>query len=256
MKVVTLTDLHFNQRLKRKTTEKLISRVSEARPELILVLGDLIDYVNELENKEVEERILEFFGKLGKIAPVLAVYGNHDMTFKTKGEQVEKIPMEFREKLEKIQGVKILDNQLVKVRGRIFVGFNPSGEYYQIGEKKTEDEEVLRREIRKLVSSLNLKTDKPKYFLTHSPLRGDVLKEELRDFNLIFTGHMHNGCLPQILLGLTKNKGIIGPSKGLFPKYAHGKSGNLVILPPVSTFPSHLRFLQPFYPRYISIFEL
>ena len=62
--------------------------------------------------------------------------------------------------------------------------------------------------------------------LIHSPIRitnQEVLKK-LKDYDLLLSGHTHNGMVPDIMSKLFKtNQGIIAPNKKLFPSIARGK---------------------------------
>ena len=59
------------------------------------------------------------------------------------------------------------------------------------------------------------------------------MREKLSSYDLILSGHMHNGCIPPIIDELVKNnRGIIAPNKKIFPKNARGISivGNYAVV--------------------------
>jgi len=62
--------------------------------------------------------------------------------------------------------------------------------------------------------------------LIHSPIKlidNNVL-EKLHDYDLLLSGHTHNGMVPNILEKIIPdNYGIIAPNKKLFPRLARGK---------------------------------
>jgi len=51
---------------------------------------------------------------------------------------------------------------------------------------------------------------------------GASLKNELRDYDLVLCGHMHNGCVPETFDNKEGNKGIISPYNDLFCDNARG----------------------------------
>ena len=58
----------------------------------------------------------------------------------------------------------------------------------------------------------------------HSPYLSDdkEIKKELRDYDLVLCGHMHNGCVPEIFDNKEGNKGIISPYNDLLCNNARG----------------------------------
>ena len=71
--------------------------------------------------------------------------------------------------------------------------------------------------------------------LMHSPiLIGEkTIKKELSKYDIVLSGHMHNGVVPPILDELFDNNiGIIAPNKKVFPKYARGiiKKDNITVI--------------------------
>ena len=62
-----------------------------------------------------------------------------------------------------------------------------------------------------------------KILLMHSPYLADdkVIKEELKEYDLVLAGHMHNGLVPSFLDD-EKNDGIVSPYKEMFCENARG----------------------------------
>ena len=128
--------------------------------------------------------------------------------------------------LNELKNIYVLDNTTYQDDQIYISGLTlPSNYYYNI--TKDEASEILLEHlnhhpelIKKLPSNL------PKVMLIHSPIRltnQEVLKK-LKDYDLLLSGHTHNGMVPDILSKLFKtNRGIIAPNKKLFPSIARGK---------------------------------
>ncbi|MFW5894872.1 MAG: metallophosphoesterase, partial [Bacillota bacterium] len=71
IRIVQLSDLHA--KTFGENQERLVERVREANPDLIVLTGDMLD--DKVENTEDH---LEFLGDLVDAAPVYAITGNHE----------------------------------------------------------------------------------------------------------------------------------------------------------------------------------
>ena len=72
----------------------------------------------------------------------------------------------------------------------------------------------------------NLPKKKYKVALIHSPILLSEKKvvEKSKEYDLVLSGHMHNGLIPRILDKIIKNNyGLISPDKRLFAKNTRGK---------------------------------
>ena len=102
--------------------------------------------------------------------------------------------------------------------------------------------------------------------LLHNPtvFESKTIPEDMFGIDLVLSGHMHNGCIP---IGLDKvlktHRGLIYPSKKLFPKFARGfvhfKNFDLVISKGVTTFSKTSKFFQKLnflFPQNIEILDI
>ncbi len=78
VRIIQLTDIHLGKYYKSKRLDKLIDKVNELKPDLIVFTGDLID--DNRTFNEVNE-IVECLTKLEATYGKYAVYGNHDYAY-------------------------------------------------------------------------------------------------------------------------------------------------------------------------------
>ena len=100
----------------------------------------------------------------------------------------------------------------------------------------------------------------------HSPiLIGErSIKKELSKYDIVLSGHMHNGVVPPIIDELfDNNRGIIAPNKRIFPKNARGviKDNNIIVISSGVTKISSsagkaLKWLDIFFPIGINYIEI
>lgn len=206
----------------------VLSRLSEIRPDVIAVPGDLFENHEFGENLDKEDdslisRVLcriihitnrlaglrwrqkhrcskqnayDFLMKASEIAPVVMSLGNHELYLTEEDKAVLASA-----------NVALLNNSAVEIKNVLFGGI-PSK---QITGKI--DTEFLRRF-----------SDLPGYkvLLCHHPEYYDKLRSY--PINLFLSGHCHGG---QIRIW---NHGIFAPGQGLLPRYHHGVyDGRLVV---------------------------
>ena len=115
---------------------------------------------------------------------------------------------------------------------------------------------------------MNLKiSNVPKIGLIHSPscITHPKIIKELQNFDIILSGHMHNGCVFPILDKIWKSDiGIISASKKIFPHNCRGKiiktlqkrTINIIISGAITTFSKQsIKILHPFnkiFPHHIN----
>lgn len=74
-KIVLLTDLHLGQVLGRSYSEKLVEKVNQQKPDIILIAGDLLDEkIRYVERENSLEPLAKFKSKYG----TYMAFGNHD----------------------------------------------------------------------------------------------------------------------------------------------------------------------------------
>ena len=189
-RIVQLSDLH--EKVFGKGNKYLISRVSEANPDLIAITGDMVDRAGE------NEYVYDLVSELAGIAPVYYVSGNHEWASKVARETFTVVTD---------AGGTVLRNRYVTLERdgeRIVIAGidDPAGPY----DMKTPAE--LSSEIESnegdVFSVLLAHRNNPN---TYSGLCNDV----------ILCGHAHGGVIRLPFIG-----GLLGTNRKLFPKYTEG----------------------------------
>ena len=223
-KIALISDIHFNDKYKRKIFTKILNQISKNKPDYITITGDILDTSNTTNLDDLRD----FFERLSKISTTLVVLGNHD----EKAGSMHNWTFEKNEKLleilNNIDNLHFLNDTTYTKDNITFYGFNLSYDYYEV---QHETYEAFVNEIKKL----NFNINKEDYNITlfHSPINLYPFLEKNKEHNLnnsdlILSGHMHNGCLPFIISHpvnkiFKTSRGLISPTRKLFPKYAQGR---------------------------------
>ena len=188
-KVVHISDLH-NKRF-GKNQEKLLKKIEEASPDIIVITGDLID-----RRKYNLEVALSFVKGAVDIAPVYYVSGNHE-AWSGKYEEI-------KDELISLN-VQVLDDEKISIHRK--------DEFIDIIGLKDPDFHTsndLEDQLMNLSEENNFQI-----LLSHRPELINLYSKEKID--LIFSGHAHGGQFRLPFIG-----GIIAPDQGLFPEYTSG----------------------------------
>lgn len=212
------SDLHFNTNTESSLFDKIITAVKEEKPDYIMITGDLIDLPDITSNKNKIGELTKFITDLGKLSKVLISIGNHDVHFDRD--------FEYFNVLDKISNVYILNNKSYLDDNVYVSGFTmPNIYYYNIYGR--ENYHVILDEFNKNKHLIKgLPKDVVKIGLFHSPinLMNDSVFKEFNEYDLILSGHMHNGMLFKWMYPFfPKNRGLVGPSKKMFPKISRGR---------------------------------
>lgn len=215
---IHIGDIHYNETTSTKKLEYIKYAIEDAHPDYIFITGDLLDRPKITKNKEKIKLLVSWLNSLGNIAKVFISLGNHDIILEED--------YKFFNKLNDINNIYVLNNQSYEDENVFISGFTlPTNYYYNI--EKHEDENAL---LETLQNNFNLVTNLPKkkykVALIHSPILLSEKKvvEKLKEYDLILSGHMHNGLIPRILDKIIKNNyGLISPYKRLFAKNTRGK---------------------------------
>ncbi|HEO6600499.1 metallophosphoesterase [Streptococcus agalactiae] len=189
-KVIFIADTHScsygeNQR-------ELLDKVSEEKPDLILLGGDIID------DKLPMKVGLSTIKSLREYAPTYYVTGNHEI-WSGRHEMI-------KEKIKNLD-IEVLEGNkdTLKIKGNemVIAGIDDP----DIGEEYYIQLENLKK----------LKSDKITFLLAHRPEKIDDYRKI--DIDYVFSGHAHGG---QWRIPLILEKGLYAPNQGIFPKYTVG----------------------------------
>jgi len=202
-KIVLIADLHSH--LFGSDQEKLIERILEQKPDLVVLAGDIVDKRdNEMTNVEA------LLSGITGMFQIYSIPGNHDYN---TAKQFDKLLALYHK-----YGVIFLDgrtsiiereDQLIAFSSPELKHFTP-GDIYSIDESPTP---VYKNEFNILMH--------------HYGNEFDIISDE---YDLVLSGHVHGGLIR--LFG----KGLINASvkKSFFPKYSKGlyrkESGGVMVL--------------------------
>ncbi|MBO5736363.1 MAG: metallophosphoesterase [Clostridia bacterium] len=196
-RIAQVSDLHNAEM--GENNEKLLTTLHEAKPDIIVLTGDLID-----SRKTKVDVALDFVENAMQIAPCYYVTGNHEA-------RVQEYTA-LKEGLTSL-GVEVLENARTEVelsgeKITILGVDDPSVQTdYLFGDEET----VMRGEL----STLTCETDGFTILLSHRPELFDIYVEFGVD--VVFSGHAHGGQFRLPFVG-----GMFAPNQGLFPNYDGG----------------------------------
>ena len=260
-RICLISDIHHNVEFKKSFYIDLIIKIKDASPNYICISGDLLDKGEVLNNNASKELIEWFIKSLGNITKTYIVMGNHDQRY-TYTNINKEYCLNWFKSLNSFNNVYFLNNESVSDNNIDFIGYAPTPEWYNDRNKDNFYKEFNRHPIK-----IN-KNDNYKILLLHSPysitkeINYNNLPELSNNVNLILSGHMHNGALPEFLEIRKNGMGLIAPNSKPFPKYVRGVhkilNMDLVISRGITTFshPKILKSFNIFYNKEITIIDL
>lgn len=236
IRIAAISDIHYSDIVKLTALSNILLKVESLKPDYISIVGDLIDSTRVLEDKRLRDNITIFIKSLARIAPVIISIGNHDFTSKENREWVYSWNEDFWNQIAAIKNVVVVNNSTFEDDKILMSGYTQPFDYYfkdkrgyleaMIEDLKNEKEELL-----------NPNSSLPKICLVHSPYRlmSPIITKYFKNYDVILSGHMHQGMVPPIIDDLIPgNKGLIAPSKFLFPNNARGtiqkENGQYIII--------------------------
>ena len=196
-RIVQVSDLHNN--VYGMGQSYLLAKIREARPDAIVVTGDLID-----RNTRNMDNAMLFINGAVDIAPVFYVTGNHEASV---GKQYKELVLRMNE-----AGVTFLDNDAVTVISEEDV-ITLAGVRDPAFDWSKPDAKIVDDEIKKALAEVS--DTQVTVLLSHRP---ELIKTYSENgIDLVLTGHAHGGQIRLPFIGP-----IYSPSQGLFPKYTSG----------------------------------
>ena len=169
LNIVAVSDIHLGISVNKRKTKKLIKKINELKPDLVIFGGDLID-----ENIKVVEyfNLLKYFKNIKSKYGVYSCMGNHEYISRAYKD------LNYYEE----NGINMLRDTAVKIQDKFYIisrddisGINISG--------------TKRKTLKDLTKNIDLKL--PVILLDHQPCELEKTADYAIDFQ--FSGHTHNG---------------------------------------------------------------
>ena len=205
-KILQLSDFHSEGY--RDTTEKLIDKVKNINPDIIVMTGDMVSW--DMENIEEAKILVE---SLAEIYPIYYVDGNHEHLAEILRLSRYNSFLDFMHEL----GVTTIKNDCIKLHKG-----NESINLYGINIPLDSATALYVNKFqleKNYVEKTLPKADSEKFniLLAHTPT---FIKQYSQwGADLVLAGHMHGGIAR---IPFT-NIGLLSPGRTIFPKYAAGK---------------------------------
>lgn len=162
--IVQISDIHLSSKSKVKQLRKILNKVSEINPDLVVFNGDLVDPGFQCTD-ELKEMIKSVKSKHG----VIGVLGNHEYYFGQA--KAAKCYAEC--------GIRLLRNEIIELDGGLQVA----------GVDDILTAVMTDSEIESLLKKL--KPGIPSVYLSHQPLKFDLAVKH--GAGLMLSGHTHKG---------------------------------------------------------------
>ena len=206
LRIAFLSDLHGNEH--GKDNRKLIDAVEKARPDVVIMGGDMITS----RAGEVDEKKVDIPVSLVKNLNNHRIYygiGNHEYCMYLYREDFGDYYDVLMKRLKE-NGAGILRNEseYIEEYGAEIQGLEIERDYYKRGCKVHMEPEY----IEKLTGKRH--DDRFRVLLAHNPEYFDAYSKEA---DLVLSGHFHGGIVRLPLIG-----GVISSRLSLFPKYDGG----------------------------------
>lgn len=228
IKIASVGDIHISKTVGERDINNICESLANEKPDYVCLLGDLIDSPKELIKGNSLDNLENLIKYCSSIAPTMIVLGNHDYIC-NDSIIVPDLSDESNiwGYINKLSNVYVLNDEVYSDNKIVIGGYIQKEDVYNNRyDKHTEDAIALYID---LIQHPNLhselRKDLPRVFLAHSPgsIHDNRIKSLLSVYDVIITGHYHNGCVPAMLEDiLPKNTGIITSKLELFPKYARG----------------------------------
>ena len=214
-KMMVIGDIHMSSMVSLSKIKTIKEKIVKEKPDYIFYVGDLIDRIEELDNdSSLKLRDLLEFSTL--YSKTFVILGNHDFIYRVSKNTSYKI-VSF---INSIKNVHLLNNDVYFDDKIYLMGYTQTQKYYCT--KNYDYDDFYNDFIKKEKLYKNVNKSLFTIALIHSPefSSNDKCLSLFDDYNLIISGHMHDGCVP---FGIGKFKwGIVNPKKNLFPKNVRG----------------------------------
>ncbi len=85
MKIVQFSDIHYGTTINKKQLDKIVNKINDLKPDIIIFTGDLIDKSINI-NEDIENEIKDSLSNLNSSSYKYAIYGDEDTNYKAYEE--------------------------------------------------------------------------------------------------------------------------------------------------------------------------
>lgn len=218
LKIIHFTDLHFGSVIHEKQLKKLVKKINELNPDIVIFTGDLIEQKYECTKEEVK-LLTKYLNMINARLGKYAIIGNHDY-------YIENINNFY------------YDSNFTILNNSYDIIYNTSNE--AIGIYGLENITYGTPDMTKY-NEEKFKNTKYKILLMHEP---DYIDNVINnyDINLILSGHSHN---QQVRIPYIKGFWLPEGSKKYYEPYYKINNTDVYISNGLGTSSIELRFLSP-----------
>jgi predicted MPP superfamily phosphohydrolase len=171
LNVVMLSDLHLGDIVNKQRLTKMITKINELKPDIVILAGDIIDdYIEPF----IEQDMAVEFKKIQSKYGTYAVFGNHEYY----GGAIEPIAHEYKNSAN----FNLLRDETVKVDNSFYIVGREDISYERISKSKRKNMEELL---------LNTEINLPVIIIDHQPV--NLSEGEMVGADLQLSGHTHHG---------------------------------------------------------------
>lgn len=232
IRLVLLSDLH--NKSYGKNNYKLIEAIREAKPDVILIAGDMCNGIKGSDYSPASSLV----GELAKEYTLYYGFGNHEYRLRRYPNTYGDMWDNYERSLKEI-GVSLMDNthEYIPEYNIDIAAVNIDRDFYKRfrGGKRLTKEDVnsylgeARKDCMQLLIAHN-----PEYFKAYSEWGAD----------LTVSGHVHGGIMRLPVIG-----GIVSPRLIDFPRYSDGQYSlngkNIIVSCGLGTHTIHIRVFNP-----------
>lgn len=246
---LVISDIHRDKNKGKENLMRIKDLVDVSKIDSVIIPGDIVNDVNDLADTEFKEQLQKELLSITKYKPTFVSLGNHDqMTHAEDGIWIPGNVDLLRETIEEIPNFHLISNgEKCNMNYLNISACSPGFDYYESKDHSKSERENSKdyQEIFDATYNENLfSEDSFNILLTHEPQSIIKLSKENKgciqpNTDLVISGHMHNGLLPNFMQPFMKNKGLISPQMQLLPEYAQGvyqlKDTTFLINGPINT---------------------
>lgn len=171
LKLVQFSDLHYGTTITKKQLEKIVKKINQTKPDIVVFTGDLIDESNK-DTEKLEQDLIEQLSKIDTTLGKYMISGEEDHQFDSYIHIME------------TSGFKNLNNSYDKI-------YKETDDYLYIA--GVDDTQNGDPDIEQAVPNIEeFNNAKYRIILLHEP---DYIDNFINDypFDLALAGHSHNG---------------------------------------------------------------